>query len=149
MEYYTQKEFEERVVETKRVSKKTKGGNRPGFSALIVVGDKKGRVGVGLGKAPDISVAIQKGIKLAKRDLVEVKIVNGTIPHEVEAKYKSSYVKLMPAPEGSGIIAGGAVRHIVELAGISSISAKLLGSNNKATSIACTLKALKMLKGKN
>lgn len=141
---YQEKEFEERIVQTKRVSKKTKGGNKIGFTALVVVGDKKGKVGAGLGKAPDISSAIQKGIKLAKRNIVEIPVTEETksIPYEVLQKYKASTVKLMPAPEGSGVIAGGPVRHVVELAGIKNISAKLIGSNNKATGVLCTIKAL-------
>lgn len=147
MNYYTQKEFEERIIQTKRVSKKTKGGNRIGFTALVLVGDKKGKVGAGLGKAPDISSAIQKGIKLAKRNMIEIKLEGNTIPHEIQEKYKSSKVKLMPAPDGSGVIAGGAVRHVIELVGIKNISAKLLGSNNKSTSVQCTLNALQKLKG--
>jgi small subunit ribosomal protein S5 len=140
------REFEERIVQTKRVSKKTKGGNKIGFSALVVVGDKKGRVGAGLGKAPDVSQAIQKGIKNAKRNLITVNIKDGTIPHEIQESFKSAIVKLMPAPEGSGVIAGGAVRHVVELAGIRNISAKLIGSNNKTVNVSCTLAALSKLK---
>ena len=112
----------------------------------MVVGNKKGRVGVGLGKAPNIASAIQKGIKVAKRNLVDINVQDGTIPHEVTTKYKASEVKLMPAPEGSGVIAGGAVRQVLELAGIRNISAKLIGSNNKNTSIKCTLVALSQLK---
>ena len=147
MDYYRQeKEFEERIVQTKRVSKKTKGGNKIGFTALVVVGNKKGKVGVGLGKAPDISSAIQKGIKIAKKNVIDVVVKDETIPHEVTGKYKASIVKLMPAPKGSGVIAGGAVRDVVELAGIKNISAKLIGSNNKQCSVLCTVSALKLMK---
>lgn len=145
-EYFVPKEFEERIVQTKRVSKKTKGGNRSSFTALVIVGDKKGRVGIGLGKAPDISSAIKKGIKLAKKNLVTIKVSEGTIPHEIVEKYKASIVKLMPAPEGTGVIAGGAVRHVLELAGVRNVSAKLIGSNNKMTSATCTVNALSNLK---
>lgn len=141
------REFEDRIVETKRVSKKTRGGNKIGFTALVVTGNREGKVGYGLGKAPDISSAIQKGIKLARRDMIDVNITDaGSIPHEITEKYKSSVVKLMPAPEGSGVIAGGAVRHIVELAGVKNISAKLIGSNNKMATINCTMNALTKLK---
>lgn len=147
MEFYQQqKEFEERIVNTKRVSKKTKGGNKIGFTALVVVGNKKGKVGIGLGKAPNISAAIQKGIKIAKKEAVDVNIVDGTVPHEVTAKYKSSTVKLMPAPEGSGVIAGGVVRDVLELAGVRNISAKLIGSNNKQCTVYSTMEALQNLK---
>jgi small subunit ribosomal protein S5 len=147
MDYYNQpKEFEERIVQTKRVSKKTKGGNKIGFTALVVVGNKKGKVGVGLGKAPNIASAIQKGIKVAKKNIVDVYIKDESIPHEVTAKYKASIIKMMPAPEGSGVIAGGAVRDVVELAGIKNISAKLIGSNNKNCSVRCTVSALQQLK---
>lgn len=140
------KEFEEKIVHTKRVSKKTKGGNKIGFTALVVVGNKKGKVGVGLGKAPNISAAIQKGIKIAKENAVDVNISDGTIPHEVDARYKASHIKLMPAPEGSGVIAGGVVRHVVELAGIRNISAKLIGSSNKQCNVLCAIEGLKQLK---
>ena len=142
-----QKEFEERIVHTKRVSKSTKGGNKIGFTALVVVGNKKGKVGMGLGKAPNISAAIQKGIKVAKRNVVEINLVNGTIPHDVVNKYKSSQVKLRPAPEGSGVIAGGVVRDVLELVGVRNISAKLIGSNNKHCTVVSTLDALGKLKG--
>lgn len=146
MDYYQPKEFEERIIETKRVSKKTKGGSSLGFSALVVVGNKNGKVGYGLGKAKDISVAIQKAIKVARNGLVDVNISGFTIAHDVEAKFKSSRLKLMPAPEGSGIIAGGSVRHIVELVGIKNISAKLLGASNNVCNAQCAIDALKKLK---
>lgn len=147
MDFYHQpKEFEERIVETKRVSKKTKGGNKIGFTALVVIGNKHGKVGVGLGKAPNISAAIQKGIKTAKRNMLDIEIKNDTIPHEVSGKYKASKVKLMPAPKGAGVIAGGSVRNVVELAGIKNISAKLIGSNNKQCNVQATLIALKKMK---
>lgn len=147
MEYYqAPKEFEERIVHTKRVSKKTKGGNKIGFTALVVVGNKKGTVGVGLGKAPNISAAIQKGIKVAKKNAINVNLKEGTIPHTIEEKYKASIVKLMPAPEGSGVIAGGVVRDVLELSGIRNISAKLIGSNNKQCTVMCTVSALSKLK---
>ena len=146
MDFYQQKEFEERIVHTKRVSKKTKGGNKIGFTALVVVGNKKGKVGVGLGKAPNISSAIQKGIKIAKGNIVDVTIVNGTIAHDIEHRYKAAHVKLMPAPPGSGVIAGGVVRHVLDLAGVTNISAKLLGSSNKQCNVVCTIEALQNLK---
>ncbi|OGD82900.1 30S ribosomal protein S5 [Candidatus Curtissbacteria bacterium RIFCSPLOWO2_01_FULL_39_62] len=136
------KEFEEKVVRVNRVSKKTKGGNRIGFSVIVVVGDRKGRVGVGLGKARDVASAIRKGISLAKKRLVDVPIVNGTIPHDIYVKRGAAKVLLKPAPEGSGVIAGGAVRVVVEAAGIRNISSKVLGTRNPASNIYATLDAL-------
>ncbi|KKR87661.1 MAG: 30S ribosomal protein S5 [Candidatus Curtissbacteria bacterium GW2011_GWA1_41_11] len=136
------KEFEEKVVQVSRVSKKTKGGNRIGFSVIVVVGDRKGRVGVGLGKARDVASAIRKGIALAKKRLVNVPIVNGTIPHDTYIKRGAAKVLLKPAPEGSGVIAGGAVRVVVEAAGIRNISSKVLGTKNPASNIYATLDAL-------
>ncbi len=136
-------EFEEQIVQINRVSKKTKGGNKIGFSALAVVGDKKGRVGVGLGKAPDVSAAIRKGIAYAKKHLVEIPLVNGTIPFRIDVKVGAAKIMLKPAPPGSGVIAGGAVRSVVTAAGIQNISSKVLGTNNKANNVHATLEALK------
>jgi len=146
-EFLAQKEFEERIIQIKRVSKKTKGGNKIGFTALVVVGDKKGRVGIGLGKAGDVSLAIQKSVSAAKDDMVKIPLKGNTIPHEVRKKYKASEMILKPAPEGSGIIAGGSVRQVLELAGIRDISAKLLRSRNKLCNVRCTILALQDLKG--
>lgn len=136
-------EFEEQVVQISRVSKKTKGGNKIGFTALTVVGDKKGRVGVGLGKAPDVSSAIRKGISLAKKHLIIVPLIHGTIPFRIDVKVGAAKVMLKPAPPGSGIIAGGAVRSVVSAAGIQNISSKVLGTENKANNVHATLEALK------
>lgn len=138
-------EFDERVVQTNRVSKKTKGGNRIGFSTLVVVGDKKGKVGVGLGKSRDVATAIRKGIAYAKKHLISVPIVYGTIPFDVFIKRGAAKVMLKPAPEGSGVIAGGAVRAVVEAAGIRNISSKVLGTKNQASNVYATLEALKKL----
>lgn len=138
-------EFEEKIVKINRVSKKTKGGNKIGFSALAVVGDKKGRVGVGLGKAPDVSSAIRKGVILAKKHFVHVPIINGTIPFRVDVKVGAARVMLKPAPRGSGIIAGGAVRSVVAAAGIQNISSKVLGTANQASNVHATLEALRIL----
>lgn len=141
-----QKEFDEKVIQIKRVSKKTRGGNKIGFTALLVVGNKKGKVGVGLGKATDVSSAVQKAVAVAKRNLVEIKIKDNTIAHEVWCKSGSAEVLLKPAPKGSGIIAGGSVRTVAELAGIKDISGKMLGSNNKIENVRCAIKALQKLK---
>lgn len=136
-------EFEEHVVKINRVSKKTKGGNKVGFSALIVVGDKKGKVGVGLGKAPDVASAIRKGISLAKKHTVSVPIIKGTIPFRVDVKVGAAKLMLKPAPQGSGIIAGGAVRSVVSAAGIENVSSKVLGTPNQINNVLATLHALR------
>jgi small subunit ribosomal protein S5 len=140
-----QSEFEEQVVQVNRVSKKTKGGNKIGFSALTVVGDKKGKVGVGLGKAPDVSNAIRKGISKAKKHMIQVPLVDGTIPFRIDVKIGAARIMLKPAPRGSGIIAGGSVRAVVSAAGIENISSKTLGTENKISNIYATLEALKRI----
>lgn len=139
------KEFEEKIAQINRVSKKTKGGNRISFSILVVVGDKKGKVGVGLGKALDVSSAIKKGITRAKKTLIEVPMKGTTITHEIWVKKGAAQIFLKPAKPGTGIIAGGAVRLVVEAAGIRDIVSKILGSNNKASNVYATLFALKKL----
>jgi small subunit ribosomal protein S5 len=137
--------FEEQIVQVSRVTKKTKGGNKMGFSVLMVVGDKNGRVGVGLGKAADVSSSIRKGVSLAKKHIISIPIVNGTIPFEFRIKLGAAKVLLKPAPKGSGVIAGGAVRSVVSLAGITNISSKVLGTNNKASNVYATMEALERL----
>lgn len=139
-------EFEEKVVEIKRVSKKFKGGNSIGFTALVVTGDKSGTVGYGYGKAPSVSDAISKAISSSKKNITKIKLSKGTIAHEVKAKFGSCEVLLKPAPEGTGIIAGGTIRVVADLAGIENVSSKMLGSNNKIGNVRCTIKALKKLK---
>lgn len=139
----SQSEFEEQVVQINRVSKKTKGGNKVGFSALTVVGDGNGKVGVALGKAPDVSSAIRKGINQAKKNMVTIPLVDGTIPFRIDIKVGAAKIMLKPAPPGSGIIAGGAVRSVVSVAGIKNISSKMLGTTNKISNIYATLEALK------
>lgn len=137
--------FEEHIVQVNRVSKKTKGGNKIGFSVLMVVGDKKGKVGVGLGKAGDVSSSIRKGVILAKKHAIEIPIINGTIPFEFYIKLGAAKVLLKPAPPGSGVIAGGAVRSVVSLAGIQNISSKVLGTDNQASNVYATIEALDRL----
>lgn len=141
----SQDEFDEKIVQVNRVSKKTKGGNKIGFSVLVVIGDRKGRVGVGLGKAPDVSSAIRKGSAFARKHLIKVPIINGTIPYEVRLKSGAALVLLKPAPRGSGVIAGGAVRSVVEAAGIHNISSKVLGTKNQASNVYAAMEALKKL----
>ncbi|MBI3560028.1 30S ribosomal protein S5 [Candidatus Gottesmanbacteria bacterium] len=141
-------EFAEKVVQVNRVSKKTKGGNKIGFSVLVVVGDKKGRVGVGLGQAPDVSSAVKKAVSYAKKHQITVPMNGRTIPHHVYVKLGAAKILLKPAPPGTGVIAGGAVRAVVEAAGIRDISSKILGSKNQASNVYATMEALKQLKGK-
>ncbi len=137
-----QKEFDEKVIKVSRVSKKTKGGNKMGFSILMVVGDRKGRVGVGLGKSNDVQSAIRKGVKKAKKKMITVPLDGTTIPFAVTVKLGSGKVMLKPAPKGSGVIAGGPVRAVVEAAGIRDISSKILGSDNQSVSVYATFEAL-------
>ena len=140
-------EFFEKVVQVNRVSKKTKGGDRRSLSVLVVVGDKKGRVGVGLGKAADVQASVKKATSYAKKHLIRVPLVdNRTIPHSIVVKRGAARVLLKPAPAGTGIIAGGAVRVVVEAAGINDIVSKILGTSNRASNVYATLEALGKLK---
>jgi len=141
-----EKEFEEKVVQVNRVSKKTKGGNRISFSVLVVVGDKKGRVGVGLGKSKEVASGVAKAVSYAKKHLITVPLKGATIPHDVRVKLGAAEVLLKPAPTGSGLIAGGAVRVVVEAVGVRDISSKVLGTNNKASNVYACLEALKKLR---
>lgn len=138
--------LEEKIVQVNRVSKKTKGGNKIGFSVLAVVGDKKGNVGVGLGGAPDVSSAVRKAVSYAQKHMFAVAMKGTTIPHEVRVKRGAAKVMLKPAPPGTGVIAGGAIRAVVEAAGIRDIVSKILGSKNQASNVYATMEALKQLK---
>jgi len=140
------KEFDEKVIQVNRVSKKTKGGNHIGFSVLMVVGDKNGRVGVGLGKSPNVLSSIQKGVRRAKRHLIKVPLSKGTIPFPITVKKGAAKILLKPAPEGTGVIAGGAVRAVVEAAGIRNIVSKTLGGSNQASNVYATFKALQTIR---
>ena len=142
----TEREFEEKVVKIRRVSKKTKGGNQIGFSATMVIGDRKGRVGVGMAKAKDVVGAIRKASKKARKTLVRIPMIDGTIPHEITIKQGAAKVMLKPAPKGTGVIAGGAVRAVVELAGITNIVSKVMGTNNQISNVKATYFALSSLK---
>ena len=139
-------ELKEKVVNVNRVTKVVKGGRTFRFSVLVVVGDEKGKVGVGTGKSSEVPEAIKKATEEAKKNLVEISLVNGTIPNELTVNFGSSKIILKPAVEGTGVIAGGAVRPVLELAGVKNVTAKTLGSRNSRNVVYATMKALKSMR---
>ena len=147
MEKYNREEFEEVIVNIGRVTKVVKGGRRFRFTALIVVGNRNGLVGFGFGKSKEVPDAIKKAVDDAFKNIIEVKRKGSTIPHDIEVKFNASKILLKPASEGTGGIAGGSTRPVIELAGIKDILTKSLGSNNSANVVRATIKALSMLKG--
>ena len=145
---FAKREFEQKIVEIKRVTRVVAGGKRMRFRALVVIGDKKGRVGVGLCKGTDVSEAVNKAVTAAKKTMRLVKLVNDTIPHETKFKFKSSVVFLKPAQPGTGVIAGGAIRSVLDLAGVKNVLSKMLGSSNKVNNVMATYLALSKMRSK-
>lgn len=146
MEKYNREEFEEVIVNIGRVTKVVKGGRRFRFTALVVVGNKNGLVGFGFGKAKEVPDSIKKAVDDAFKNIIKVDMRGSTIAHDIEVKYNASRVLLKPASEGTGVIAGGSTRPVLELAGIKDILTKSLGSNNSSNVVRATIKALSMLK---
>ena len=142
------KEFQEKVVKIRRVSKKTTGGNYVTFSALVVVGNRKGKVGIGLGRSLEVPPAIQKAISYAKKHMINVPMRNKTIPHEVRVKFKAARILLKPAPEGTGLKVGSVTRVILDLAGVENASGKIIGSRNQIVNTYAVMKALNLLRTK-
>lgn len=140
------KEFEEEVIEIARVTKVVKGGRKLRFRATVAIGNKKNRVGLGMGKSHEVTGAIQKAIARAKKNMITVLLDGSTIPHDVYIKFKTSKILLMPAAPGTGIIAGGSIRKLLELAGVKDILGKALGTNNKVCNAKATIELLKLLK---
>lgn len=142
------KEFDQHILALDRVTRVTKGGKRMRFRATVVIGDHKGRVGYGVAKAADVSAAVNKAVTQAKKRLITVPLVNETIPHQVENKFGASKVLMKPAPKGTGVKAGGAMRVVMELAGVPNIVGKLLGGKNKINNTKATVGALQQLRVK-
>jgi len=139
-------EFEQKIIDIARVTRVMAGGKRMRFRACVAIGNKKGKVAIGLAKGADVTLAVAKAVNQAKKDLVTVPIVKGTIPHAIEQKFGAARVLLKPAAAGRGIIAGGIVRTILELSGVHNISSKVLGTNNKVNNAKCVMVALKNLR---
>jgi small subunit ribosomal protein S5 len=139
-------EFDQRILDIARVTRVMAGGKRMSFRACVAIGDKKGKVATALGKGSDVSIAINKAVNKAKKDMMTVSMINETIPHEVYHQLGAAKILFKPAKQGRGVIAGGVVRIILELAGVKNISSKILGTNNKINNARCTIEALKKLK---
>lgn len=139
-------EFEKKLLEVRRITKVNKGGRTMRFAALVVVGDKKGRVGMGTAKAAEVPMAVEKATKAAKKNLINVPVVNGTVPYEAIGKFSTTRVIILPSKAGNGVIAGGAARSVFELAGYTGITSKIHGSTNKINTVRATLNALKNMR---
>lgn len=139
-------EFDKKLLEVRRVTKVVKGGRTMRFAALVVVGDKKGRVGMGTAKASEVPMAVEKATKAAKKNLVTVPVVNGTVPYEAIGKFSTTRIIILPSKAGTGVIAGGAARSVFELAGYTDITSKIHGSTNKINTVRATLNALKNMR---
>lgn len=139
-------EYDQKLLEAKRVARVVKGGKRFSFRALVIIGNRKGRVALGIAKGADLTDATQKAVTRAKKSLITIPVVGGSIPHEVRQKYGASRIMLKPAPKGSGIIAGGPVRVILELGGVANASSKIIGSSNKLNCARATISALGQFK---
>jgi small subunit ribosomal protein S5 len=143
------REFDQKVVEVTRVTRVVAGGKRMRFRALVVIGDRKGRVGMGLKKGLDVAESVNKAVNQAKKSMITLPLINETIPHEVTMKYKASKLMLRPARPGTGVIAGGAVRSVMELAGVKNVVSKMMGSANKVNNIKAVFKAFQSMKSKD
>jgi small subunit ribosomal protein S5 len=141
-----EKEFDQKILDLARVTRVTKGGKRMRFRATVVVGDRKNRVGFGVGKGNDVTFSVNKAARVAKKRMISIPYVKGTIPHETRAKFGASVVMLKPAPQGSGIKAGGAVRTVMELAGVPNVIGKILNGKNKINTLKATMLALARFK---
>lgn len=139
-------EFEQRILDLARVTRVMAGGKRMRFRATVAIGDKKNKVGIGVGKGADVTIAVNKAVNEAKKNLIEVPMINETIPHEVCKKHGAAIILFKPAKKGRGVIAGGIVRVVLELAGVKNITSKILGTNSKINNAKCVIEALKELK---
>lgn len=142
------REFEQRIIDLARVTRVMAGGKRMRFRACVAIGDMKGKVGMGLAKGADVSLAVNKAVARAKKEMITVPMINETIPHEVRIKEKAARILIKPAPRGTGVKAGGAVRVILELAGVPNVVAKILGTNNKVSNVNALMTALQSFKAK-
>ncbi len=142
------REFDQKVVEVNRVTRVVAGGKRMRFRALVVIGDHKGKIGMGLKKGTDVAESVNKAVNQAKKNMIVVPLTNGTIPHEMKIKYRSSRLILIPARSGTGVIAGGAVRSVMDLAGVKNVISKMVGSSNKVNNVKAVFEAFKKMRTK-